>query len=261
MAAVEETKMRQEEGSAIVVKGLRKSFRVGEADIPVLHGIDLSVEKGDFVMLVGPSGCGKSTLLHIIYGLEQPTEGTVVVRGRDIWEETKDWRAHFRNQQIGFIPQQPFWIKSLKVIENIAIPAVIAGQPFHTAVKRAAKLIELVGMEKWANYRPYDLSGGQQQRIAIARALLLNPIFIIADEPTGNLDQKAGEDLLGLIRDINAQFGMTTIMVTHNPTQYRFASRVVSMVDGRIVADEHNDGDGKFEKTFLAEQANGTKNV
>lgn len=255
-AVKEEQAAAEEEGSAIVVTGLRKSFRVGETDIPVLHGIDLSIEKGDFAMLVGPSGCGKSTLLHIIYGLEGPTEGTVFVKGRDIWRETKDWRAHFRNQQIGFIPQQPFWIKSLKVIENIAIPAVIAGQPFHVAVKRAAKLIELVGMEKWANYRPYDLSGGQQQRIAIARALLLNPIFIIADEPTGNLDQKAGEELLELIRDINKQFGMTTIMVTHNPTQYRFASRIVSMLDGRIVADEQNDGSGNFKATFLAEHGN-----
>jgi putative ABC transport system ATP-binding protein len=252
--AVNTDTQTKETGPAILVRGLKKSFHVGENDIPVLHGIDLSIDRGEFVMLVGPSGCGKSTLLHIIYGLEAPTEGTVVVRGRDIWEETKNWRAHFRNQKIGFIPQQPFWIKSLRVIENIAIPAVIAGEPFHKAVEKAAKLIELVGMEKWANYRPYDLSGGQQQKIAIARALLLNPVFIIADEPTGNLDQKAGENVLELIRDINTKFGMTTLMVTHNPSQYHFASRVVSMVDGVIVSDEQNDGAGNFKTSFLADK-------
>lgn len=226
----------------IRVVGLKKQFHVGNQDIPVLHGIDLEVHKGEFVLLVGPSGCGKSTLLHTIYGLENPTEGTVFIEKEDIWARSKDWRANFRNKHIGFIPQQPFWIKSLTVIENIAIPGVIGGKSFHESVGLAAKLIELVGMKEWANHRPYDLSGGQQQRIALARSLLLNPKFIIADEPTGNLDVRAGEQLMTLVRNISLQFNITIMMVTHNIDQYKFGSRIVNMVDGVITSDAQNYG-------------------
>jgi len=226
--------------AAIKIQGVKKSFQVGNRNIPVLFGIDIEIQKGDFTMLIGPSGCGKSTLMHIIYGLEEPTEGKVIVNGNDIWSKTKDWRADFRNQKIGFIPQQPFWIKSLSVIENISIPAIISGKSFHSAISRAAKLIELVGMEKWADYRPFDLSGGQQQKIALARSLLLDPIFLIADEPTGNLDRKAGEDLLNLVYNINKQFKITILMVTHDIDQYKYASRIVKMLDGKIIADDIN---------------------
>ncbi len=232
--------MVEEKEIVIKVMNLKKSFRVGTQDIQVLHGINLEVRKGEFILLVGPSGCGKSTLLHTIYGLESPTEGTVTIELDDIWTQSKDWRANFRNKNIGFIPQQPFWIKSLTVIENIAIPGVIAGKTFHESVTIAAKLIELVGMGEWANHRPFDLSGGQQQRIALARSLLLNPKFIIADEPTGNLDMKAGEVLMTLVRNISKQFGITILMVTHNTDQYKFSSRIVSMVDGKIVSDVIN---------------------
>ena len=232
--------MTGENEVVIRVVGLKKSFHVGTQDIPVLHGIDLEIHKGEFVLLVGPSGCGKSTLLHAIYGLENPTEGTVYIEEDDIWEKTKDWRANFRNRHIGFIPQQPFWIKSLTVIENIAIPGVIGGKTFSESIPLAAKLIELVGMGEWANHRPYDLSGGQQQRIALARSLLLDPKFIIADEPTGNLDIKAGETLMTLLRNISQQFGITIMMVTHNIDQYKFGSRIVNMVDGRVTSDAIN---------------------
>lgn len=225
---------------AVEIKGVKKSFHVGENDIQILFGIDAKIYEGEFVMLVGPSGCGKSTLLHTIYGLEQPTEGSVIIDEEDIWAHTKNWRAQFRNEKVGFIPQQTFWIKSLTVIENMAIPAVIAGESFHTGIEKAAKLIELVGMSKWADYRPYDLSGGQQQRIALARSLLLDPKFIIADEPTGNLDQKAGDTLLALLQEINRKFNITILMVTHDQDQYKFASRIIKMVDGKIISDEIN---------------------
>lgn len=232
--------MSEDKEIVIRVVGLKKSFHVGEQDIPVLHGIDLEILRGEFVLLVGPSGCGKSTLLHSIYGLENPTEGTVIIGKEDIWSKNKDWRANFRNKYIGFIPQQPFWIKSLTVIENIAIPGVISGKTFNESIVFAAKLIELVGMGEWANHRPYDLSGGQQQRIALARSLLLNPKFIIADEPTGNLDMKAGETLMKLLRNISKQFHITIMMVTHNLDQYKFGSRIVNMVDGKIISDVIN---------------------
>lgn len=232
--------MSEEREVVITVKNLKKSFHVGDQDIPVLHGINLEIHKGEFVLLVGPSGCGKSTLLHTIYGLENPTEGTVIIGKEDIWSENKDWRANFRNKYIGFIPQQPFWIKSLTVIENIAIPGVISGKTFSESIPIAAKLIELVGMGEWANHRPYDLSGGQQQRIALARSLLLDPKFLIADEPTGNLDMKAGESLMMLLKNISEQFGITIMMVTHNMDQYKFGSRIVNMVDGQITTDVVN---------------------
>jgi putative ABC transport system ATP-binding protein len=232
--------MLEKDEIAIKVSTLKKSFIVGPQEIPVLHGIDFEVKKGEFVLLVGPSGCGKSTLLHIIYGLEGPSFGTVFINGDDIWSHTKTWRANFRNQNIGFIPQQPFWIKSLTVIENIAIPGVIAGMTFTESIELAAKLIELVGMGDWANHRPYDLSGGQQQRIALARSLLLNPSIIIADEPTGNLDQKAGEKLLVLLQNICEQFKITVLMVTHNTDQYKFGSRIIQIVDGKVLSDNEN---------------------
>ncbi len=232
--------MADQDDIVINVKNIKKSFFVGGQEIKILHGIDFAIKKGEFVLLVGPSGCGKSTLLHIIYGLEPPTEGTIVIEDEDIWSYSKNWRANFRNQQIGFIPQQPFWIRSLTVIENIAIPGVIAGKTFGESIETAAKLIELVGMSEWANHRPYDLSGGQQQRIALARALLLDPKFIIADEPTGNLDRKAGEQLMTLVHGICQQFNITIIMVTHNMDQYKFGSRIIDMVDGLIVSDAVN---------------------
>lgn len=237
---IKREKMPEEKEIVIRVSGLKKSFHVGEQDIPVLFGIDLEIRRGEFVLLVGPSGCGKSTLLHTIYGLEGPTEGTVFIEGEDIWEKTKNWRANFRNRYIGFVPQQPFWVKSLTVIENIAIPGVISGKTFSESIVIAAKLIELVGMSKWANHRPFDLSGGQQQRIALARSLLLNPKFIIADEPTGNLDVRAGEQLMTLVGNISRQFQITIIMVTHNMDQYKFGSRIINMVDGKITSDTIN---------------------
>jgi len=222
----------------IKIQGIKKGFQVGERIIPILHGIDFEIDKGDFTLLIGPSGCGKSTLLHIINGLEPPTEGKIIIDDFDIWNYSKDWRADFRNKNIGFIPQQPFWIKSLSVLENIVIPAVISGKTFHESLPKAAEMIELVGMKEWSDHRPYDLSGGQQQRIALARALLLDPHIVIADEPTGNLDQKAGGELMDLLSNINKKFAITILMVTHNRDQYKYGSRIISLIDGKVISDK-----------------------
>lgn len=219
----------------VSVEGVKKSFVVGQNNIEVLKGIDVEIRKGDFAMLVGPSGCGKSTLLHVIYGLEAPTEGVVKIHGDNIWSHNKNWRADFRNNSVGFIPQQAFWLKSLSVLENVAIPAVIGGKKFHQGLEKAAEMLDLVGMASWAHHRPYDLSGGQQQRVALARALLLNPWFIIADEPTGNLDQKSGIELMDLIQDLNEHFELTILMVTHNQDQFKYANKVIKVVDGLVV--------------------------
>jgi len=221
----------------VVAENVFKDFILGASIVSVLKDVSIKVKRGDFALLMGPSGCGKSTLLHIIYGLEEPTNGTVFVDKEDIWGHSKNWRAFFRNQYIGFIPQQAFWIKSLSVVENIAIPGFINGRSYRKSVERAHKTLEVVGMEKWARYRPFDLSGGQQQKIALARALLLNPKFIIADEPTGNLDQKSGVQLMELIKKFNQEYRITVLMVTHNPEQVSYATRVIKMVDGKIVLD------------------------
>jgi putative ABC transport system ATP-binding protein len=225
------------------IQDVKKDFILRETEINILKGVSVDVQRGEFVMLMGPSGCGKSTLLHIVYGLENPTEGDVFVEGESIWSHTKSWRAFFRNQYVGFIPQQAFWIKSLSVIENVAIPGFIGGRGYRESVERAYKTLEVVGMEKWAHYRPFDLSGGQQQKVAFARALLLNPKFIIADEPTGNLDQKSGVQLMDLIKEFNEKYGITVLMVTHNPDQIKYAPRVVKMVDGKVFSDLTNKED------------------
>jgi len=229
---------RQGNQEVIRVEKVFKDFILGETVVNILKDVSFTVNQGEFVMLVGPSGCGKSTLLHSIYGLEEPTQGKIWVDGLDIWDESKNWRADFRNRNIGFIPQQSFWIKSFSVIENIAIPATINGESFSSALEQAAKLIQLIQMEHRSDNRPYDLSGGEQQRVAMARALLLNPKFIIADEPTGNLDQKSGEELMELFKEFNKRFNITILMVTHNPDQYKYCNKMVEMVDGRIVGQK-----------------------
>ena len=228
-------------GEAVVsVRDVYKDFILGTNKINILKGVNVEIKRGEFVMLMGPSGCGKSTLLHIVYGLEPPTNGAVYVEEESIWDHSKNWRAFFRNQYIGFIPQQAFWIKSLSVIENVAIPGFIGGRDYRESIERAYKTLEVVGMKDWAHYRPFDLSGGQQQKVAFARALLLNPKFIIADEPTGNLDQKSGVQLMDLIKEFNESFKITVLMVTHNPEQVGYASRIVKMVDGKIISDLTN---------------------
>lgn len=223
------------DSKVVEVTELHKQFTLGAATVQILKGINLQIARGEFVMLMGPSGCGKSTLLHIIYGLEPPSKGSVFIENESIWDHSKNWRAFFRNQYIGFIPQQAFWLKSLTVVENVAISGFIGGRGYRESVERAYKTLQIVGMEEWAHYRPFDLSGGQQQKVSFARAMLLNPKFIIADEPTGNLDQKSGVQLMDLIKRFNEKFGITVLMVTHNPDQINYATKVVKMVDGVIV--------------------------
>jgi ABC-type lipoprotein export system ATPase subunit len=229
---------RQGSLEVIRVENIFKDFILGENVVNILKDVSFTVNQGEFVMLVGPSGCGKSTLLHSIYGLEEPSSGKIWIDNLDIWNESKNWRADFRNRHIGFIPQQSFWIKSFSVLENIAIPATINGENFSSALERAAKLIQLIQMDHRSDNRPYDLSGGEQQRVAMARALLLNPKFIIADEPTGNLDHKSGEELMDLFKEFNKRFNITILMVTHNPEQYKYCTKLVQMVDGRIVGQK-----------------------
>lgn len=226
--------MSNERIPTLRVKNLKKSFLVGEEEIPVLKGIDLEVSFGEIVVILGPSGCGKSTLLNIILGLEEPTEGQVLVRGKDIYTMDEDGRASFRRQKFGVVYQQPNWIKSLNVIENVAFPLNVAGVSYQTALKKARNILYLFKFEKYEKYYPMELSGGQQQKLSMCRALIANPWIIMADEPTGNLDTVTAEDLMYDLKVLNSESKRTIIMVTHNPAYERYATKLVRMEDGLI---------------------------
>ncbi len=222
--------------SLVEVKEITKTFSVGGQEIPVLRGITFSIEQGDFCILVGPSGCGKSTLLHTILGLEQPTSGEVIFLGENIYHNTdEDYRSNFRKKHIGMIYQQPNWIKSMNVVENVAFPLILLGMEKDQAIQRALDLLKEVNLADWASYMPTELSGGQQQRIALARGLANNPEIIIADEPTGNLDFQAGQNVMQLLSDLNLKQGKTVIMVTHDLEYLRYARKAVRLLDGKVL--------------------------
>ncbi len=222
--------------SIVNVSGLRKTFKVGNQDVQVLKGLNLTINAGDFVIIFGPSGCGKSTLLNIVLGLEPPSEGTITFLGEDLYaDKTEDQQADFRKKHIGMVFQQANWIKSLKVLENVAFPLLLMGQDKLESIQKAIKMLDQLQMLQWASYFPTELSGGQQQRISLARALINNPEIVFADEPTGNLDYKSGQDIMKLLFNMNKQQGKTVVMVTHDLEYLRYADTAVQMLDGEII--------------------------
>lgn len=222
--------------TVISVTNVNKSFQVSDQTIPILNSISFVVEKGDFLIIFGPSGCGKSTLLHILLGLEHPTTGELNVLNEAIYHNTtEDDRSLFRRTHIGMVYQQPNWIKSLNVIDNVALPLQLSGIPKSKAIEQAHVLLKEVDMESHAEYRPSELSSGQQQRIALARALVIDPELIIADEPTGNLDYQSGQELMLLLSNLNKN-GRTIVMVTHDLEYIQYAKTAIQMLDGRIEA-------------------------
>lgn len=224
----------------IKVQELAKSFMVGKQKIPVLKHIDLEIKKGDFMIIFGPSGCGKSTLLHTILGLEEPTVGSVYLLEKNVYKNelgvitSEDERSEFRKKHIGMVYQQPNWIKSLSVLENVAFPLLLMGIDKQKRILQAYEELEMVGMSNWASYVPTELSSGQQQRAALARALISNPLLIIADEPTGNLDFESGQDIMSLLSTLNKDFQKTIVMVTHDLEYLKYASTTVKMFNGEI---------------------------
>lgn len=220
----------------VQVKDVKKNFVVGDQDIQVLKGISFNILMGDFSIILGPSGCGKSTLLHIILGLEKPSQGQVVFLGEDIYDNTnEDYRSNFRKKHIGMIYQQPNWIKSMNVVENVAFPLLLLGMEKQQALEKAYEMLKQVELEGWANYMPTELSSGQQQRIALARGICNNPEIIIADEPTGNLDFQSGQDMMQLLLNLKTQHGKTIIMVTHDLEYLKFANKAIRMLDGNLL--------------------------
>jgi lipoprotein-releasing system ATP-binding protein len=220
------------------VGGLTKSFRLGDKEIRVLKGIDLAIRKAETIAILGVSGVGKTTLLHILGALDRPTQGRVAYCGKDQFDRSDRELARFRNREIGFVFQFHYLLSDLSALENTMLPARIAGMPRKQAERKATGLLEELGLAERTTHRPGKLSGGEQQRVAVARAVIMDPQIILADEPTGNLDtQSAGvvEDLLVRLRDTR---GVAVVAVTHNP---RFAARMdrqIHMLDGRLVEAE-----------------------
>ncbi|MEM2123434.1 MAG: ABC transporter ATP-binding protein [Candidatus Bathyarchaeia archaeon] len=219
---------------AIEVADLRKVYSVGSVRVPALRGVTFTVERGKFVSIVGPSGCGKSTLLNMIGALDRPTQGRVVIDGVDITRLNDRRLARFRNSKIGFIFQTYNLINRTTVLRNVELPAIVKGIPSKIRRLKALKLLRLVGLEEEADRRPIEISGGEQQRVAIARALINDPAIVLADEPTGNLDSKTGEEIISLLSRINRENGATIIMVTHNLELANRTNRMIRLRDGLI---------------------------
>lgn len=226
----------------IRAEGVIKAFDIGTQMVLVLKGVTFSVTRGDFAVLFGSSGCGKSTLLHILLGLEPPTKGTITFLGEDMYAgRTEDDRAQFRKHHIGMVYQQSNWVKSLSVLENVAFPLMLLGKEKTECLEKAYETLKLMKMENWAHYHPMELSGGQQQRVSVARAIITDPEVLVADEPTGNLDYEAGQNLMYLLNDLN-NMGKTIIMVTHDLEYIRYSKTALNMKDGRIEGI-YRDGD------------------
>ena len=214
-------------------KDLKKYYGSGDTQVKALDGVNLSVEQGEFVAIVGTSGSGKSTLLHMLGGLDQPTSGSVMVDGKDIFSLKDEALTIFRRRKIGFVFQSYNLVPVLSVWENIILPIQLDGNKVDT--EYVHKVIETLGLEKKLKNLPNQLSGGQQQRVAIARALAAKPAIVLADEPTGNLDSRTSQDVLSLMKVTGQKFSQTMVMITHNEEIAQMADRIVRIEDGRIV--------------------------
>ncbi|MFH1413762.1 MAG: ABC transporter ATP-binding protein [Candidatus Omnitrophota bacterium] len=219
-------------------KNIHKSFGNGKKSLSILKGVDLDIKKGEFAAIVGPSGAGKSTLLHILGGLDSPSQGRVIFQGEDVYSLGDSVISQIRNQRIGFVFQFYHLLSEFTVLENILMPAMICLKPRTQNLEprnNAIKLLEQVGLGERINHFPGQLSGGERQRAAIVRGLINKPGLLLCDEPTGNLDSKSGNDIISLIKQINAQEQMTVILVTHNLELAKVADRIYHLRDGRLV--------------------------
>ena len=218
----------------IELKDIQKNYRIGESDFPVLKGIDLNVEEGEFIALMGPSGSGKSTLLNIIGCLDRPTSGRFLLLGQEISLTSDDELARIRREELGFIFQTFNLIGRISVQKNVEVPLMLSGVGRERRKEKALKLLASVGIAHRSNFNPKNISGGERQRVAIARALANDPKIIIADEPTGNLDLKNSDEVMNILSNLNKD-GRTIIMVTHNSEITENCSRIIRLRDGRIL--------------------------
>src|SRR5580704_16312020 len=222
------------ERAALTVTGLRKTFEAENAPVRALRGVDLTVDSGEFIAVMGPSGCGKSTLLNLVAGLDLPDEGTITVAGEEITGRGEDDLARMRRRHMGIVFQFFNLLEGMTVLENVALPTIIAGRKRRMAETRARDLLDLLGIGDKAGAVPGVLSGGQRQRLAIARALANEPTLLLADEPTGALDSEGGAEVIELLSRLHAG-GQTIVLVTHDAGVASAAERIVRMRDGRII--------------------------
>ncbi len=218
----------------IRIRDLRKIYRAGEVEVHALRGVDLDVERGEFLSVVGPSGSGKSTLFHILGGLAPPTSGSIHINGKDLLKMSDAERTQLRKNHVGFVFQKYNLLPTLTARDNISIARYIAGKPIETDQK-FEEVLTLLGIAHRLGHKPRALSGGEQQRVAIARAIVNHPEILLADEPTGNLDTENSNNVLALLRDLNKRLGQTVLMITHNPEAAAYGDRTVHMRDGKMV--------------------------
>ena len=218
----------------LVASNLTKNYTTGDARVSALAGVSFSVERGDFVALMGPSGCGKSTLLHVCGAMDRPSSGTIQLNDRDLSAMQDDELTRVRREQVGFVFQFFNLLPTLTVSDNIALPVLLAGVAAAEAERRAKELAERVGIGHRLNHFPQQISGGEMQRAAIARALVHQPLLIVADEPTGNLDSENGANVMALLKSLNAETGVTILLATHAADVAAAANRVMKMRDGKF---------------------------
>lgn len=220
------------------VENLCKTYGKGKNEVKALDNISFSVNKGEFIAIIGPSGSGKSTLLHILGGVDKPTSGKVFMNDQDIYVQNDEQLAIFRRRQVGLIYQFYNLIPILNVVENMTLPLKLDGRKVNK--ERVNELLELLGLADRKKHLPSQLSGGQQQRVSIGRALINAPVLVLADEPTGNLDSKSSQEIIGLLKHSNKKYGQTLIVITHDENIALQADRIIRIEDGQIVSDERN---------------------
>lgn len=220
------------------VENLCKTYGKGKNEVKALDHISFSVNKGEFIAIIGPSGSGKSTLLHILGGVDKPTSGKVFMNDHDVYVQNDEQLAIFRRRQVGLIYQFYNLIPVLNVVENMTLPLKLDGQKVNE--ERVNELLDLLGLAERRKHLPSQLSGGQQQRVSIGRALINAPALVLADEPTGNLDSKSSQEIIGLLKHSNKKYGQTLVVITHDENIALQADRIIRIEDGQIVSDERN---------------------
>jgi putative ABC transport system ATP-binding protein len=230
-----------EKPAQLLLRGVTKIYGAGSAAMHALRGIDLRIDRGEFVAVMGPSGSGKSTCLNILGCLDTPTSGSYFFEGFEVGKLSRDQRARLRRFYFGFVFQGYNLLNRTSALENVELPLIYRNQPKAERHARARQALAAVGLTGWENHTPGELSGGQQQRVAVARAIVTAPRVLFADEPTGNLDTARSREIMELLNGLNRERGITIVMVTHEPDMAAYAKRIVRFVDGRIDSDQRND--------------------
>lgn len=233
--------------AVIEAKNLYKIYKVGDSKVRALNGVDLTIYKGEFCSIVGTSGSGKSTMLNMLAGLEKPTKGEVIIAGEHLERMNENQLVKFRRDHVGFIFQSFNLLGTMNARENVALPLTFRGMDKKERLARADEMLDLVGLPKHKNHKPNEMSGGQQQRVGVARALVVDPEIIFADEPTGNLDSNTSAEVMRLMKKIVREQNQTLVMVTHDNHLASFADRIFHIIDGKIVKIEENNRDGEDE--------------